>query len=130
MSWYTYYSLSLFQRRDPDASWEEVYNPDITDDIKQVLRQEGIIGYVFDENLDSHDKVKWWNHSLMESLSKQFPDILFRLHGNATHNDPEDLWYEYWLNGRVQKCPAIITFDDFDESKLRTLKQIGDGDFV
>lgn len=49
-------------------------------------------------------------------LSSKFPGLLFKLHGEGER--PEDLWDAYFLDGKVQICPAEIIYDDFDPSKL------------
>ena len=60
---------------------------------------------------------KWYDHDEdMLVLSIRFPHIVFELHGAGENND--DLWYTYYKNGKKQHCPAIITFDPYDESKL------------
>lgn len=52
----------------------------------------------------------------MVLLSRRFPDVLFRLHGDG--DDSEDLWDAYFLGGRMQMCPGKIVYDDFDPEKL------------
>lgn len=49
-------------------------------------------------------------------LSRKFPTVLFRLHGDG--DDSEDLWEAYFLDGKVQMCPGRVVYDDFDPSKL------------
>jgi hypothetical protein len=61
--------------------------------------------------------VKWYNWSVhMRDISAQFPDYLITLHGSGEESD--DLWRAYFKNGLSQYAGAIITYDDFDESKL------------
>lgn len=63
------------------------------------------------------DECKWYDHDVhMKEVSRQSPDIIFKLHGEGEESG--DVWYKYYKNGKVQKCNAIITFEDFDESKL------------
>lgn len=60
---------------------------------------------------------KWYDYEQdMARLSKQFPDILFELHGNG--EDQEDIWYAYFQDGKVQHCQAEIYFAPFDPKKL------------
>lgn len=49
-------------------------------------------------------------------LSSKFPSTLFVLKGKGENSD--DIWKEYFLNGKSQLCPARIIYDDFDEAKL------------
>jgi hypothetical protein len=61
--------------------------------------------------------VKWYEHKEhMMSLSKLYSDILFRLEGHG--EEPDDKWVMYFLNGKSQTCKAIITFEEYDNSKL------------
>lgn len=71
-----------------------------------------------DENGDSYDAIKWYKHEDdMRQISSRYPDLVFALHGEG--EEAEDVWYEYYKNGKVQSCPAKITFDEYDEEKLR-----------
>lgn len=64
------------------------------------------------------EETKWYTHEKdMRMLSKQFPDNLFTLRGDG--DDNEDMWKEFYLNGKMQREEAIITFLGFDPSKLR-----------
>lgn len=49
-------------------------------------------------------------------LSKEFPDVLFKLHGEGEDN--EDIWDKYFMNGKMQYCPAEIMCPPFDRAKL------------
>ena len=63
------------------------------------------------------DSYKWYDHEeSMKELSVKFPDIVFALYGEGEDN--EDIWYKYFKNGKMQECMAIITFNEYDESKL------------
>lgn len=60
---------------------------------------------------------KWYGHDRdMLELSKAFPEIVFCLHGEGSIND--DMWNNYYKNGKMQHCKAIITYEEYDESKL------------
>lgn len=61
---------------------------------------------------------KWYSHTEdMCLISKKFPEVLFALNGCG--DDHGDIWNEYYLGGKYQYCPAIITLEEFDPSKLR-----------
>jgi hypothetical protein len=61
---------------------------------------------------------KWYNHDIdMKNYSLQYPNVRFTLNGEGEENG--DIWFKYYKNGKVQVCKAIITYDDFDETKLQ-----------
>lgn len=76
-----------------------------------------------DENLDYaigeyKQECKWYDHDAdMINFSKQFPETLFTLKGEG--EEAGDLWVIYYKNGKMQHCPAKLTYDEFDESKLK-----------
>lgn len=92
-------------------------------DIKTILESpeaEGFEGldYAIGTDGDRLDDVKWYYHEEdMKDLSLKFPEIVFVLRGEGEDND--DTWYKYFKNGKMQSCYAVITFDEYDESKLR-----------
>lgn len=61
---------------------------------------------------------KWYEHDDdMLELSEEFPDVLFRLFGMGEESG--DLWYTYYLNGKMQHTQAKITYDTFNPELLR-----------
>lgn len=61
---------------------------------------------------------KWYDHEEdMKIFSKRFPTIIFKLEGVG--EEPGDLWVKYFKNGKMQKCIAIISYEEYDESKLK-----------
>ena len=66
----------------------------------------------------SYGKVKWYKwESDMRGLSREFPGVLFKLHGEGEENG--DVWDAYFLDGKFQKCMAEIVIPPFDQSKLK-----------
>jgi len=62
--------------------------------------------------------IKWYDHDAdMRKLSKQWPKATFTVHGEGEDN--LDLWDEYFVNGKMQRCEAVITYPQFDRKKLR-----------
>lgn len=62
---------------------------------------------------------KWYDYVKdMVALSSRFPGVFFKLHGVG--EDEGDLWDRYFLGGRMQECPAQITYAPFDPRKLKT----------
>lgn len=49
-------------------------------------------------------------------LSKRFPNIMFEV---TCLNTVHKTWKEYFKDGMIQIAPAIVTYDEFDEAKLR-----------
>ena len=67
--------------------------------------------------LDGDDECKWYdNEEDMILLSKEFPDVLFKLHGEGEDN--EDIWDKYFMGGKMQYCPAEVKCPPFDRNKL------------
>ena len=67
--------------------------------------------------LSNDEASKWYDHEKdMLEMSKEFPEIVFCLHGEGETN--EDLWYKYFKNGKIQRCRAKIVYDEYDEAKL------------
>jgi len=63
------------------------------------------------------EPVKWYSYrSDMIKFSSKYPDVLFELYGVG--EEEGDIWKEYYYNGKFQFAKAIITYDEFDESKL------------
>lgn len=61
----------------------------------------------------------WYEHEAdLKEYSAKFPDLLFKLRGEG--EETLDAWIKYFKNGKMQHCPAKVTFDDFDELKLKS----------
>lgn len=58
----------------------------------------------------------------MVLLSTKFPSVLFAIHREGENND--DMVDTYYWNGRMQVCPAIITYDDYDPAKMEPQQMI------
>lgn len=62
--------------------------------------------------------VKWYNHKVdMQIISTMFPDVVFTLHGDG--EESSDIWQEYFKNGKSQYAHSEVTFEKFDEYKLK-----------
>jgi hypothetical protein len=89
---------------------------------KILNRLEEISGYnVFDEYYQKFvlDDAKWYNQREdMLKLSEEFPDCLFTVNGVGEEHD--DIWREFYLNGKFQKSYATLVFDYFDPLKLKS----------
>ena len=81
---------------------------------------EEISSYEFDNHGNELllQDVKWYNHDAhMVALSLLYPNVLFSVEGEG--EDPGDLWKAYYKNGKSQTCKAIITFEPYDEGKMK-----------
>jgi len=96
---------------------------------KEKLSQKLAIGlyavnsdFYFTENCTIEDLVedemkKWYScEEDMIELSKLFPEIVFTIEGWG--EEREDIWREYFFNGKCQYAPAEIQFVPFDPSLL------------
>lgn len=102
MGYYTRYSLKV-EPKITDLMFKEKFNK-ITGDCEY--------DYVFEEDC------KWNNHEEhMLEVSKLYPEHLFMLEGEGEESG--DIWRKYFFNGKYQICNAIITFEPFDETKLK-----------
>ncbi len=60
----------------------------------------------------------WYDHEEdMLALSKQFPQILFEL--ECQGELPDDLWRQFFQNGKTQLCPAYSTFWPYISDRMR-----------
>lgn len=127
MGYYTWFEMSV---RENKGNYK-------VDDIVQYMKKEfdecGVKFYPFEcaiESLDGDDSdasyfglicdqsSKWYDcDEDMLEMSKAFPEIVFCLHGEG--EAPEDLWDRYYKNGKMQNCKAVITYEEYDESKLK-----------
>lgn len=57
-------------------------------------------GSAFALKFDESDGLKWYDHEKeMKQLSKEFPDVLFKLHGEG--EDKYDIWDKYFMGGKM-----------------------------
>lgn len=107
MGYYTHFELDV----DKDIaetehaaeydSWEEYVG----------MESEYEAPYIFE------DSRKWYDYRIdMERVSLINPGILFTLTGYGEEHG--DIWRSYFKDGESQHTKAVITFSEFDESKL------------
>jgi len=107
MGYYTNHILSIVESKTR-------VNNNVQEYINNHEEIEYGLGDSFGENEEAH---KWYTHEDdMKELSKNFIDTLFLLEGEGEEGG--DLWKEYYRNGKMQRCDAKLTYDDFDEDKL------------
>lgn len=101
MGYYTKYTLTSDTRSIEDAAESDLYE---------------ISGYQME--FGWNDSCKWYNHEKdMKELSKKYPNVLFKVQGEGEESG--DLWVKYFKNGKMQHCEVEITYEPFDESKLK-----------
>jgi hypothetical protein len=91
-------------------------NFDISQNTEEVQQDiESVSGYGFYSGCVDG---KWygWEKDCKE-VSLKHPNILIRVEGDGEERG--DQWKAYFLNGKSQVCKAVITFEGFDESKLK-----------
>lgn len=70
----------------------------------------------------SEETSKWYSmREDMVKMSLEFKNVLFEICGEG--EDTGDLWKAYYYNGKEQWCDAIITFEEFDENKLKEIEE-------
>ena len=61
---------------------------------------------------------KWYDHNEdLINVSKKYPDVLFTLYGKGESSG--DIWRKYYKNGKYQVAKAFISYEEFDEAKLK-----------
>ena len=118
MGYYTRYDLETIDSNDlgkrilSEMDADKFYGLNVDNALKYIGDFE--LGL----SIGATDEVKWYDHEDdMKELSIKFPNTLFRLHGYGEEQGDE--WYKYFKNGKMQKCDAIVTFEKYDEGKLR-----------
>jgi hypothetical protein len=107
MGYYTAYSLSL-----GDVTEEQQKQ------ITNHLREKDVVGWVLNNDLCCSNPATWYDAEKdLREISKEFPDVLFELHGEG--EETGDIWDRYFKNGKMQYCPAEIVIPPFDETKLK-----------
>lgn len=115
MGYYTYYTMEVRNITD-----EEQYNAIIEEMKKAELYAFEDHSGIFDESeyyeithdahFDAYDAAKWYDNEYdMVKLSKLFPNVMFKLHGEGEERD--DMWNKYFQDGKCEECLAHITYD-------------------
>lgn len=118
MGYYTDYTLTASACTVDANSYTIAKVPRITlISLESEIKEMNVFDGGGDIEYGYYANAKWydWKED-MRLLSKRFPELLFCLHGEGESGD--DLWDAYFLDGKCQYCPANITYEDFDPSKL------------
>ena len=112
MGYYTNFELSILDKESRELTALD----------KTLLEDEIDKMDVFDGgNIDDgyYTYAKWYDYDEdMALLSARFPGIVFYLHGDG--EETTDIWDAYFLDGAGQFCPATISYDPFDRSRLKS----------
>lgn len=73
--------------------------------------------YALSANGATSNECKWYEHeSELRAFSEKHPEVLFELWGKGEESG--DMWVQYYKNGLMQTCKAVITYPPYDETKL------------
>lgn len=121
MGYRTDYTLTVSGCKTDDGSYSVVEVPKSTmDALADAVRGLNIFSDADCKDLEfgAYAYAKWYDHDDdMLAISSKFPDILFCLHGSGDSED--DQWDAYFLNGKMQFCPVVMTYEAFNPAKLR-----------
>lgn len=111
MGYRTWYNLSLQSKNvvDKPANSLEI--------IAQLREECEEAHYALDDQGNGQMETSWDAIDDLPAFSLKHPDVIFAI--DYTGDDSEDFGFLYVMNGKSQDCPAIITYDEFDESKLK-----------
>lgn len=121
MGYYTRYKLSTIDNKHKASDIAYYMKKEAHKAEKYYPLEHCFDKYLFEEKIIDFemcsDECKWYeHHEEMIELSNHFTETIFCLYGNGEENG--DTWYRYYKNGKSQYCPAKITYDEYDESKL------------
>jgi hypothetical protein len=112
MGYYTYYKLKLHNDTANKVSNEEI--------MAQLRTKGSNAAYALKTDGETQEECKWYEHEEdMADISKLYPGVLFELEGEGESGT--DIWKKYFENGKIQRCPAKIAYDLYDETKLEEL---------
>lgn len=110
----------MHEKQDQD-DWFYPFDYQIDNFIREIQPEYGsafALEFNESDDLKWYDPEKeWYDHEKeMKQLSKEFPDVLFKLHGEGENK--YDIWDKYFMGGKMQSCYAEIMCPPFDRSKL------------
>lgn len=105
MGYRSYYSLTVHSEREKEI-------------IAQLREENEEANDCLDEEGGMAEETKWYeSDEEMKAFSLKHPGVLFEMYREGEDND--DLSKTYYKDGKMQQSGAIITYDEFDESKLK-----------
>lgn len=89
-----------------------------TDIIGQLRAENKEARYALLPDGRSNEACNWYDHEKdMRAFSKKHPNVLFCMEGEGEESG--DIWKEYYQNGLMQRCKAVITFEEFNSLELK-----------
>lgn len=105
MGYYTQFSLKVLEN-DEHPSLIEIFREE-NDHANWALEDSG----------DCRDSAKWYDCDKdMKTFSEKHPEALFELSGVGEESD--DIWKQWWQNGKCQTTKGVIVFEEFDRNKM------------
>lgn len=94
----------------------------LDDAITEFLTENKEIYYGIESDGSTSDSAKWYDYNEnMIAMSEQFPNVLFKLHGEG--EDSGDIWDTYYLNGQFQQQKARVMIDACDPKQWKKGKK-------
>lgn len=86
--------------------------------MKQLLEEVEDAKYSFNEDGSSRQTISSWGErdKQLREFSKKHPGLVFKV--SCEGEDAGDLWDEYYVNGKMQRCDAKMQKAPFDPKKL------------
>ena len=110
MGYYTLYNISYDV---PEGVDKKKFSNKLAIGLYAINSEFGFFKDCEIEDLIEDEMKKWYScEEDMIQLSKLFPEIVFTIEGWG--EDREDIWREYFFNGKCQYAPAQIKFAPFD----------------
>jgi len=107
---YTYYELDVFSG---DKSIYTILSELDRDEFEDLFCK------INDDGSPNDNDTYWDCEEDMKAISEMYPDIVFQLTGQG--QIPDDMWRQYFKNGKSHKVDAIVTYPPFDEDKLEKI---------
>jgi len=122
MGYLTSFKLEIIQPESKIDDFERVLPKSQVPEQRQIIEmlrsKYENAKFSLDENGNTRESYTWYNYQDdLKEFSKNFPTMIFKLNGEGEENG--DIWEAYFKNGKMQLCEARITFDKYDESKLK-----------
>lgn len=106
MGYYTFYSLSIVNNP-----------PDGRNLIKELRKENENAAYSIDDSGYTQESTKWYDYDKdMRAFSKKFPAIIFLVEGVG--EEQPDMWKAWFMNGKMFRADAVITYPDFNPDLL------------
>ncbi len=94
-----------------------IFDLQISGSEKYYYEHNSEIRNLYGSNFGFGYSTKWPEHeTVMRDYSTKYPEVLFKLYIDDL--EEEQLYCEYYLNGKMQRVSGEIVYGEFDENKL------------